>query len=409
MTLSFNKIALITALSYLLLSVKCFPRRAIPSRTDRSRRHGRAQRSDERNAIFFDSPPIANAGVQFSLLGDERESENWTMEEDWALIDNLPLFTVSSTTETKTFWTQLLSDNAILFATKEPEDLFRRVKELEYQRASRLERQETKLKNDENNHEQLSQSLTFGASPPVLENWKIGMEAKDNKVVGQVNMDSSGQRTIWFHYHVIGRLEGDPFAEKSSSVVSLFPGGYIEAIGGRVYELGQPLLLDEWGTDEINAFSNKQETINAAPVKGDDESSTASQWWIPGSTAAISALVSSTILSACIGYGAGLSIIQDSSYHYTTPSGPKMLTIETVLAGPQKGVNAPSQSSISYNLPPNQKASTEELRERVQYKVLREERLLNKISQRLELDKHNLKQLEEQEQQEQQSSRLLLP
>lgn len=411
MTLFINLITVIAALSYLVLSVEGFPRRAIPSRTARHTRPGDVCRSDERNVIFFDSPPTANVGAKFVVVGNDEGSVNWTLEEDWALIDNLPLFTVSSTLETKTFWTQLWSANAILFSTKKTEDLYRRVQELEYQRDARLERHETKF-------QKRSPSLRFGSSPPVLENWKIDMEGNDNRVVGQVDIESSGHRTIWFHYHMIGRLTGDPFADKSSSVVSLFPGGYIEAVGGRVYELGQPMLLDKWETKTNSELNNQQQKIDVGPVRGDDESSATSRWWIPGSTAAISALVSSTILSACIGYGAGLSIIQDSSYHHTTPPPPKMLTVETVLAGPsQKGYKIPSQSSalaagtrqssISDSLSPDQRPSTEELRTRTEYKVLREEQLLKKISQRLELDKQTLKQLEEQQQQQQQSSDLL--
>eukprot|EP00536_Pseudo-nitzschia_multiseries_P000757 jgi/Psemu1/300298/fgenesh1_kg.9_\ len=46
--------------------------------------------------------------------------------------------------------------------------------------------------------------------------------------------------------------------------------------------------------------------------------------------------------------------------------------------------------------------STEELRARAQYRVLREERLIKKISQRLEIDKQNLQKFEERQQQQQQ-------
>jgi len=394
MILFFNSVTTI-ALSLLVLSARGFPRQGMPRRNIRSC----SPSEDRRNAILFDSPRIKIVGKAFALPNDENESEKWTMEEDWALLDNLPLFTMSSMTETRTFWTQLWSANAILFSRKKPEDLYQRVQELECRRASRREGQKTKLENDEKSHDRQSPSLTFGASPPVLENWKI--EGSDNKVVGQVVSNASGQRTIWFNYHVIGRLEGDPFADKSSSVAPLFPGGYIEAIGGRVYELGQPMLLDEWEKYKANTSSNEREKIDAGdPVRGGGESLKSSAWLFTGSTAAISAFVSSTILSACIGYGAGLSIIQDSSHHHTAASRvPTMLTVETVLAGPsQNGVGMSSQSPTTL--------SREELKTRAQYKVLREEKLLEKISQRLELDKQNLRQLE-QEQQQSPSSKLL--
>jgi hypothetical protein len=400
-------------MTIVILSLVVFPAKGLSWRmaTRRSTPSGlnRVTRSNRRKSVYFGSLPPVALRDKIESLGDEQESGDWTMEEDWALIDNLPLFTVSSTTETRTFWTQLWSTNALLFSTKEPEDLYRRALQLENQTALKVER---KLQNAEKNYAQQGRSLTFGTSPPVLENWKIDSETKDNKVMGQVVMkESVGKRTIWFRYHVMGRLAGDPFADKSSSTVPLFPGGFIEAVGGRVYELGQPMLYDGRDKEEMNIFNNNQETID---VDADcDESSTISRWWGPGSTAAISALVSSTILSACIGYGAGLSIIQDSSYHHQSMSPtPTMLTVETVLAGPQQNeiktqqqssssgavATATKSSTISDNYYLDQKPSIEELRSRTQYKVLREERLLNKISQRLELDKQSLKQLEEQQQ-----------
>ena len=148
--------------------------------------------------------------------------------------------------------------------------------------------------------------------------------------------------------------------------------------------------------DKPNAAGTAQQE---PPEQTPNDPTIFSRWWIPGSTAAISALVSSTILSACIGYGAGLSIISDSSHHHTTPPAPTMLTVETVLAGPSHNI-APDSA------PTQQAASTEELRARTQYRVLREERLLQRISERLELDKQHLKQLEEQQNQEKSSSQL---
>lgn len=406
-------IVVIATLSYLVFFVEGFPLWAIPSRTVRcSRNH--VDGSNGENVVFLDSPPLAARSNNIARLDGEHDSENWTMEEDWVLLDNLPLFTVSSKTETKTFWTQLWSANAIHFSTKQPEDLYRRVLELEGERSLTLKRQETKLQNVQKNRDQQSQSLTFGASPPVLENWKIDLNANNNRVVGQVvTKGVIGRRTIWFDYHVIGRLEGDPFADTFSSDVSLFPGGYIEAAGGRVYELGQPISLHECGKEETNNLSNKLEKTNVDPGRGNDELPTISRWWLPGSTATISALVSSTILSACIGYGAGLSMIQDGTYHHqTTSQSSRMPTVETVLTSPsQNGIKMPPQlssskvaaaatksSTISNNSYPDQKPSIEEIRTRTQYKILREERLLKNISQRLELDKQNLKQLEEQQQ-----------
>ncbi len=358
-------IAAIVALVCIIGTAEAFPRRAIPSGTTRC---------------------VVAGGTRLASAEDPKESEHWTLQEDWALMDNVSKFTVSSTTETKTFWTQLWSANAILFSAKQPKELYKRAQQLDSHEITDHPRTKHKT----------SPSLKFGPSPLVLEHWKIETEGDCNRVVGQINTNGSGQRTIWFHYHVIGRLEGDPFADSSSSTVSLFPGGYIEAVGGRIYELGQPMVFEDWSTDKPKAVGTApQET----PETTSNESTVFSKWWIPGSTAAISALVSSTILSACIGYGAGLSIISDSSHHPTTPPTPTMLTVESVLAGP-------SHSTASNTLPTQQTASTEELRARTQYRVVREEKLLQRISERLELDKQHFKQLEEQQKQEESPSQL---
>lgn len=316
---------------------------------------------------------------------------------------------MSTGAETKTFWTQLWSANPLLFSTKQTEDLHRRTLELQQKRGtstSSIEQQTIKKSNSSNSNGDGSQgsrsSLVFGDSPPVLENWKIDPEQQDNRVVGQVGSGKTGgRRTIWFHYHSIGRLEGDPFVGKydSSSAVCLFPGGYIEAVGGRIYELGQPMLLEEWGKkDDASKIIG---STDAGFGRGDDNSS--SRWWLPGSTAAISALVSSTILSACIGYGAGLSIIQDQPSQYranTQQPTPTMVTVGNsgVKMLPQSSSSTVAAATKSFTIKSapdlSSKPSTEEIRANAQYRVLREERLLKKITQRLEIDKQNLKQLD---------------
>ena len=392
----------VAALSYIVLSVTGFPLYDIPRRNICSRRSNIVN-NERIDADLMGSSLPATISNRNTPTNDDEGLEKWTMEEDWALVDNLPLFTVSSTIETRTFWTQLWSANPIIFSTKGPEDLYKRAIELKKERDLREEQQKVESKKFENDH------LIFGASPPVLENWKIDPDAKENMVVGQVTTkDNPGKRTVWFHYHVIGRLQGDPFVDNSSLTASLFPGGFIEAVGGRIYELGQPLSLDEWGK-QTNLFGNQKEAIAIDSRRNDKEVSRISQWLLPGSTAAITAFLSSTILSACIGYGAGLSIIHDGSHsHQTTYSTP------TVLADPsQSGIKMQQQLS-SYPVPapatrtdiskPNLKTSTEELRAKTQYKVLREEQFLKKIYLQLEADREFLNQLEEQQEQ---ASRLL--
>jgi len=89
-------------------------------------------------------------------------------------------------------------------------------------------------------------------------------------------------------------------------------------------------------------------------------------------------------------------MIQDHSSNYRVTQPPLM--VQTVRAGSSQSYGEkllPSSSKTSSDA--SLKPSTEELRARAKYRVLREERLLKKISQRLEVDKQNLKQLEDEQ------------
>lgn len=107
-------------------------------------------------------------------------------------------------------------------------------------------------------------------------------------------------------------------------------------------------------------------------------------WWIPPTTATVSALLASTLLSACIGYAAGLSILSDgtSSMDSTPASLPQPST-----SSPVKVADKSSSPSIA-----EQKA-------RAEYRVLREQRHLQKISEKLEQEKKDLMELSRLEQQ----------
>ena len=56
-------------------------------------------------------------------------TSSWSLEQDWALIDQLPKFTVGEGSHIRTFWTQLLACTPIL-SEKSPDSLFRRCQEL---------------------------------------------------------------------------------------------------------------------------------------------------------------------------------------------------------------------------------------------------------------------------------------
>jgi len=103
-----------------------------------------------------------------------------------------------------TFWTALSSSNAAL-CQRSPAECA--------QRAAQLAQNST--------------TLEFGREPKVLEAWS---RLADGRVVGRLDA-----RTVWLTVETEGRLASDP---RSSA-------GYIETIGGRVYELGEPAASRE--------------------------------------------------------------------------------------------------------------------------------------------------------------------
>ena len=123
----------------------------------------------------------------------------WCDEEDWALIDSMPEFTVGSGSMTATFWTALSSSNAVL-CQRSPSECERRARLLTAENAS----------------------LNFGGEPMVLCGWT---RLANGRFTGRLD-----DRTVWLTVDVEGRLASDP---RSGA-------GYIETIGGRVYELGEP-------------------------------------------------------------------------------------------------------------------------------------------------------------------------
>jgi hypothetical protein len=136
------------------------------------------------------------------VLNDDPEP--WRDEEDWALLDATPEFTVGEGAMAATFWTALSSSNAAL-CQRSPAECA--------QRAAQLAQNST--------------TLEFGREPKVLDAWS---RLADGRVVGRLDA-----RTVWLTVETEGRLASDP---RSSA-------GYIETIGGRVYELGEPAASRE--------------------------------------------------------------------------------------------------------------------------------------------------------------------
>ena len=69
-------------------------------------------------------------------------------------------------------------------------------------------------------------------SPPVLQEWSLD---------GTHLSGTLDKRTVWLQYQLMGRLDGDPAGDAgndASTSILASPGGFVEVVGGRVFEWG---------------------------------------------------------------------------------------------------------------------------------------------------------------------------
>ena len=341
----------------------------------------------------------------------------WTLEQDWALMDAVPHFTVVTELEVRTFWVQLWMSTPILFSNLKvrPEDLYDRMLVL---RRQRDQEDPLTIRKDDGQTTKKNQPFKipqFGPSPPILQNWST-TTTDQQRITGQTDHDG---RTVWFSYHLIGWLNDDSTTSRVSDVHGLDgfrimigngnehdedeaangDGGgcrYVEAVGGRVYELG----------NRRRSNANKSHTRfgiasleSRSTTNHQDEKKGLLRWdgWISAGTATLSALLATTVLSMSVGYCAGLSIIHDNAMNqqqlYETQQQQSSSTLyqrRIPASSAIVRVSSSTASTITRSEP-----SQEELRVRAQYRVLREQRLLEHISQRLEQDQQTLQRLDE--------------
>lgn len=150
-------------------------------------------RAMPRHVIRYSTPP-RNEDSAGCTEGD------WLAEEDWAILDETPAFTVGSGANTVTFWSALTAASTVL--------CHRTAFELE-QRMARLAAERSLARG------------SYGREPSVLSSWE---RMPDGRFTGTVD-----GRTVWLTAELEGRLASDPRAGP----------GYLISLGGRVYELGE--------------------------------------------------------------------------------------------------------------------------------------------------------------------------
>jgi hypothetical protein len=203
----------------------------------------------------------------------------------------------------------------------------------------------------------------------MLHDWWVHV---DEQVVGMGGTLDEG-RSVWFPVRSLGHFDGhalDAFGIPPPCLSSAaIPGGYAEAIGGAMYELGRPRVPREGilttGTSDSFVATTFRQTA----------------------TATLAALAAISLLSVAVGFGAGLALSTDRH--------PAMVQGTSQVYPTRSEMRARTSQSLS------------EIRARQEVRVLQEKRILRTIEGRLEGDEARLVELQQLERAMQNGNNLL--
>lgn len=282
------------------------------------------------------------------------DADAWQNVEDWALLDGVLAFTVGRDDQVATFWSALASSTPQLAARG----------------AAACEQRWASIAP--------SEAPKVGRQPEVLENWS---RLADGRISGRLAGQPS---TVWLTVVMEGRLEGDP-RERA---------GYVEALGGRIYELGEP------ATPDAAAFTA---VTSAVAPRADAPSSTIAQQ----SSAITDALsmrlpyaAAGVLLAGAIGFVAGTGMappppppVQKVTRVFIAPgaSVPKSAGLPESQAGSSGGQQQQQQAKAQIAKAP---LTIKEQRERAALRVDRDKAKLQMIQQRIREDEQSLTEIE---------------
>lgn len=331
-------------------------------------------------------------------------SPEWTLSEDWALLDTVPKFTVGDNIHARTFWTQLSAATPELSSFREVDLRQRYGTLLNTNHNCGTNRSDGSVPTSTLQHQPSSVCL---GSPHVLHDWVISDDpfysyngqSNTNKVSLPMIRGTLEDRTIWFQIQTVGTLDtwssGSFFvAPRTNMFEAAVPGGFVEAVGGRVYELGTPAAAtsdDPRGKSVTTKTGMVRTIVPTTGIAVHEEITLPSRpfSWASAATATVSALVASSILSAAIGYGSGLGIASIEGRESSLRSA-SSLPPTTVIMVHKQGSSMGSASVPRSATVAAQRAQTEA-------RILQEQRLLNSISERLERDQIELQLLKQEE------------
>jgi len=283
----------------------------------------------------------------------EGESQ-WTMGEDWAIIDQVPRYTVGTSTQSRTFWSQMTLSTADI-CNRSWFDVRERYQYLR-----------------EKNNNTLSPS---GPSPPILEDWWI--DISKSMIGGKLEEGP----VVWFSFQSIGRLTDDPISDVSENMCA---GGFVEAMGGRVFELGTRSAKKENHDGYVPRYVVGTEEAENKLSSGKLDQSL----WMASKTATVSAFFAASVLSAFLGFQASSSLQAASSLQSAQSLRPtRSVVTKSISYGSTQSARQGSQS-------------TSELRARQEVRVFQEKRMIGVIQEKLEKDEIKLQELNQQEKSE---------
>lgn len=334
-----------------LLSAIAF---VIPARDVRFRRQG---------AI---PAPLGYSNYDDPNLFDSVASDySWSQEEDWALIDGVRTFSIGGGGDGEdedeqrhgrryTFWDRLVRTSPKLSS--------RSVSEVR-------QRYEALRCSDDDEDDDAAALVIAGPSPQLLHDWWV--RAPEGEAAGAGGTLDDG-RVVWFPLRSLGRFDGhvlDSYFGPAPPTLSgaAVPGGYAEAVGGQVYELGTPRAA-------VTSESIQAVTPEVSEGKG-------ARIFQQTAVASLAALAAAALLSIAVGFGAGLEVssqlTEGTSSAETQPYGNFGVPV-LATAAPMR---TETERSIS------------ELRAQQEVKVLRERRIAHKLGERLNKDEVRLEEL----------------
>ena len=244
----------------------------------------------------------------------------WRDKEDWALADSVPQFTVGSGESVATFWQAL--------AAATPELAGRTASECE-SRWGELEPQQR-----------------IGPQPPVLEDWE---KLPDGRYSGRVNGGSS----VWLTVALEGKLSQDPRLDEP---------GYIEAVGGKIFELSR-----------ASAVRRSEAATGAAPPAA-----------LTAPTKEVALAAAAVLFAGGAGFGLGTSVAPPPAL----PPPPPQVTKVFIAPGastrrtPMDAPSADPRAAIPLTVG--------EQRERAELRVDRDKTKLQMLQQRLKEDEQRV-------------------